>query len=137
MAEAKLNPAGLAQMRARIAEAIQEAALAAGLQLEENVSPGPRSGHKYPQLPRRSSAPSEFLQSQSGDLLASVDVRDGAHEFQKRPGFHDAPYGTDVLGALEFGNRAGTLAGRKSTTRTFESPETHQKMRDAAKAVKR
>jgi hypothetical protein len=132
-----LNQQGLAQMRDRIRQAIEEASLAAAEQLDENTSAGPRSGRKYPGLPRTSSAPSEFLQEQGGGLNDSIDVRDGDHEFQKRPGFHDAPYGTDVLGALEFGNRAGTLEGRKSVTRTFESGETHDKMRRAAGKVKR
>lgn len=133
--ETRLNPQGLALMRARIQQAIDEASLAAAAQLDENTSAGPRSGIHHAGLPRRSSSPDEFLQEQSGDLNDSIDVRDGG-DLRNRVGFHEAPYSVNVLGALEFGNKAGTLEGRKSLTRTFESEETRQRMRSAAGTVR-
>lgn len=136
MSGVRLNPQGLAQMQARIRQAIDEASLAAAEQLDENTSAGSRSGRKYPSLPRRSSSPDEFLQEQSGALNDSIDVIEKT-DLRNSVGFVNAPYSVDTLGALEFGNRAGTLEGRKSVTRTFESEETRERMREAARAVKR
>jgi hypothetical protein len=128
-----LNPQGIAQVRDRIRQAIEEASLAAAEQLDENTSAGSRSGRQYPRLPRRSSAPGEYPQEQFGNLNDSIDVRDGEHDLQKRPGFYGENQGKLI--GLEF--KPASKGGRKPAMRTMESPETHQRMRDAAGKVKR
>lgn len=125
-----LNPQGVAEMQDRIRRAIEEASLAAGEQLEENVSEGPRSGRKYPGLPRTSSAPTEFPQEQYGDLKDSVGVEGEGLRLQV--GFHGENQGK--LFGLEFKPLA--KGGRKPAARTMESPTTHQRMRDAAGKVR-
>lgn len=47
--------------------------------LSENLKAGGRTGRKYPRLPRRSSAPGEYPQEQSGTLRRGVgSARDGS-----------------------------------------------------------
>lgn len=43
-----------------------------GDEIRERLLPGSRGGHKYPRLPRRSSAPGEAPQYQFGDLFRSI-----------------------------------------------------------------
>jgi hypothetical protein len=122
------NPNFEAEVIQRLARQLDRAGDAAAAVLRENVSAGARSGRKYPRLPRRSSAPDEFLQEQFGDLKGAVKAQ-SQDELIRQVGIIDHPkLGDNALGALEFGNRAGTLAGRQSVTRTMEATTTHELM---------
>lgn len=114
-----------------LAPRLENAALEGAAAVDENVSAGSRSGRKYPQLPRRSSSPKEFPQSQSGDLKASVDVQPGPDALTKQVGFFGDTQ--KKLNALEFGYPEGNLAPRKPLARTLETKDVQKAMLDAMK----
>jgi hypothetical protein len=139
MAESRFdsNLAGLAALAAQLDKVPIAAAEAGADQLRDNLSAGGRTGVQYPQLPRRSSAPGEYSQFQSGRLQGMVD------HGQHAPGeawFGLAPRNADELGEAkgqEFGNPEGSLVGRANVRRTATDARAHRRMNDAVlKAVK-
>jgi len=135
MAESRFdpNPAALAALDAQFDEAMRAAAEAGAEQLRDNLSAGGRSGTQYPQLPRRSSAPGEFSQEQSGRLKDMVDH--GQHA-PASAWFGLAPRSADELGEAkgqEFGNPDGSLVGRANVRKTALDSRTHKRMNEAIK----
>ncbi len=96
--------------------------------LRENLSAGSRSGVHYPTLPRRSSAPGEYSQLQSGRLQGMVESGPNATGAY----FGLAPNGADeteqALGQ-EFGAPRDNLIGRANVRRTAYDSRTHTRMR--------
>ncbi|WP_407570729.1 hypothetical protein [Deinococcus altitudinis] len=79
---ARINPAGLAQLQARLAPRALRAAEAAAEVLKAKLE-GAGSGRQYPSLPNRSSNENEYPAEQSGELARSIQARISPG----RPGF--------------------------------------------------
>jgi hypothetical protein len=79
---ARINPAGLAQLQARLTPRAVRAAQAAAEVLKVKLSGG-GSGVQYFGLPNRSSSENEYPAEQSGDLAKSIQARASPG----RPGF--------------------------------------------------
>ncbi len=124
----KDNPNILAQLNAEAQKIVLKMAEVGADALESNLSAGSRSGVQYPTLPRRSSAPGEFSQLQSGRLQGMVQsgpTADGAY-------FGLVPRSTDEREqalAQEFGAPRNNLVGRANVRRTAMDSRTHAKMR--------
>jgi hypothetical protein len=127
MREFTPNPDFAKQLAASVDAVASRAAEASADELRKNVSAGARTGIHYPWMPRRSSAPGEFPQEQSGSLLDSVGVANprfhpGLQEFEYAVGF----FGEDMekLQQLEF-----TGPGRRAPlTMTVMSAATYEAM---------
>ena len=132
MREYTPNPDFTKQLAASVDSVVNRAAEASADQLRENVSAGARTGIHYPWMPRRSSAPGEFPQQQSGNLLESVGVANprfhaGLQEFEYAVGF----FGEDMqkLEELEF-----TGPGKRAPlTMTMLSADTYERMSEGLK----
>lgn len=117
------------KIRKQLEQAMKQAAEASAKLLGENLSAGTRSGRKYAKLPRRSSAPDEFIQEQFGDIKRGIG-------FVPAPQALGYSVGTDgreldILKDLEFGSADGRIKGRLSLTRTAESGENARVMGEA------
>ena len=71
---ANINPAGFAQLQARLQARALEAATAAAEELGRKLE-GEGTGIHWPSLPRRSSRPGEYPAEQTGELRRSVGSR--------------------------------------------------------------
>lgn len=69
-----LYPGALDFITADLDQRIGTGAAVAAEVIREHIQAGPRSGVHWPDMPRRSSAPGEYPQEQTGDLLRSVGV---------------------------------------------------------------
>lgn len=130
----ELSPGLRAKLTQQLEPKLDKAAEAGAEAYREEIKRGPRSGEHYPGQPARSSAPNEPIQEQEGDHRAAVDWRPTNDPLVKQFGALGVQGMSDRdLAALEFGSADGTLEGRFSLTNVAERPETHQKMREAAK----
>lgn len=104
----------------------QGAAVAADI-TREHVAVGERSGHRYDDLPRQSSAPGEYPQEQFGPLHASIGYEQtGETTFEVGSIYNPPPEAAD----LEF--RPVADGGRPWLSMAMEDPETHWAMQKAA-----
>lgn len=105
--------------------------------LEENLSASTsqRTGEWYKGQPRRSSAPGQYPQEQTGNLrsMAAVEhISSTQVDFGLYPAsVQDAQQAM----ALEVGAPRNNLVARAPVYRTFIAPETHQRMMDAVERV--
>ena len=97
-------------------------------ELRTNLSAGPRSGRQYPNLPRRSSAPGQYSQEQSGRLKGMVQSgkTDNGAYFGLVP--KNAAEREEALDQ-EFGNPKNNLVGRANVRRSAMSAKTLSRMR--------
>lgn len=125
------NPNALARLYAEAERVLAAMAEAGAKRLDANLAAGPRSGVHYRHLPRRSSAPGEYSQEQSGRLRGMV--RHGKLGFL-RYYYGLVPRGrAEALQALaqEFG-RPG-MVGRANVTRTALDARTRTEMVEAGR----
>lgn len=111
------NLAGIAMLTAQLKEVKAVTAEVYAEQLRDNLSAGPRSGRKYPDLPRQSSGPGEFSQEQSGNLKSMVYADEDSFGFAPR----NAEDREQVFDQ-EFGD-GDRLAGRANLRRTATEPK--------------
>ncbi len=118
----------IAQLEAEAQKFLLKMAEVGADALRENLSAGSRSGVQYKSLPRRSSAPGEMPQEQSGRLKSMVEsgpTADGAY-------FGLVPNGTDEREqalALELGAPRQNLIARAPVRRTALDSRVHARMR--------
>ncbi len=127
------NPNALLELQRLIDGTLLAMAEVGADDLRENLSPGPRSGVHYPNNPRRSSAPGEFSQLQTGRLRGMVKA---GLLTPGRAYFGLVPNGADEREQAEdqeFGNPGNRLIGRANVRRTAYAPRTQARM----KAVRR
>ena len=122
------NPNALAQLEALAQSVTLKMAEVGADVLRENLSAGSRSGRQYPDLPRRSSAPGEMPQEQTGELKGMVEsgkTENGAY-FGLVP--KSAAQREKALN-LELGAPSQNLIARAPVRRTALDPRTLAKMR--------
>jgi hypothetical protein len=122
-----INPNLLAGIEADLAPRIERAAEKGGELLRMNVSAGARSGRRYSQLSRQSSAPGEFYQEQSGEFRDAVAANPTNDSLTYEVGVFGLDQGR--LNHSEFA--PGSAGGRQNLARTFEAPSTLREMLDA------
>lgn len=124
----KPNPSALAQLYAEADKKLAAMAEAGADALRENLSAGSRSGVQYPSLPRRSSAPGQYSQEQSGTLKGMVE---SGQSGPLKHWFGLVPKGTaeraEAL-AQEFGAPRNGLVGRANVRRTALDSRLHRQM---------
>jgi hypothetical protein len=126
------NPNALAQLQELIDGALLDMAEVGAEDLRRNLSAGNRSGVQYPSLPRRSSAPGEMPQEQSGRLKSMVVsgvLEPGVAYFGFEPDGHDE---REQALALELGAPRNNLIARAPIRRTALDPRTQSRMKAAA-----
>lgn len=129
----KQNPNVLSELQALVESVLLDMAEVGADALRENLSAGPRSGRQYPNLSRRSSAPGEFSQQQSGGLRGMVNSGmqgPNAAYFGLEP---RSPADREQALAQEFGAPRKNLIGRANVRRTALSSLVHRRMIDAAR----
>lgn len=124
------NPAGIAMLQAQLKQVKAVTAEVYADQLRDNLSAGPRAGIKYPDLPRRSSAPGQFSQEQSGNLKSMV--------YSDADSFGFAPRSSEDREQVfdqEFGD-GDRLAGRANLRRTASEPKAKARALQEVRKVK-
>jgi hypothetical protein len=134
------NPKLEQELQAHVTKGLEEAALAAAVELERRISKGPRKGKHYRDVkhPRRSSAPGEYPQEQLSELKGSVySSQASALEFEV--GFSGDQELVDKVLYLEYFGEPGTGSGiRRPLWMLFEgkdSKNTVRLMKNALRAV--
>jgi hypothetical protein len=122
----ELDADALQKLSGMLHKRLEAGALELGIVLEENLSAGSRSGTQYPSLPRRSSAPGEYPQEQTGQLISGVFVEPTADPLVFEVGIEDD---AGKLMGLEF--EAPSQGGRAPLRRTITDAKTHQRVREA------
>ena len=87
---ARVNPAGLAKVRAALTPAALSGAQAAADVLRDKLS-GPGSGRQHPSLPNRSSSPGEYPAEQTGALRDSIAAEPAVEGRARFGPIHDPP----------------------------------------------
>ncbi len=126
------NPNALAQLQELVDGALLDMAEVGAEDLRGNLSAGPRSGIQYPSLPRRSSAPGEFSQEQTGGLRGMVGsgmLEPGAAYFGLEP---ETIADAEEALAQEVGAPRNNLVGRANVRRTALDSRTQSRMKAAA-----
>jgi hypothetical protein len=105
--------------------AFERGAIALLGRLEQNIQAGERSGIHHPENPRQSSAPGEYPQEQTGDLLNSLDFRVISNTRVEVGAINNPPeYAVDLETFPE------DQGGRRFLTRTVEEAETRDAIRE-------
>lgn len=126
------NPNALAQLQELVDSVLLGMAEVGAADLRANLSAGSRSGVQYPSLPRRSSAPGEMPQEQSGRLKGMVGSgmqESGSAYFGLEPNGNDE---REQALALELGAPRSNLIARSPIRRTALDPRTQSRMKAAA-----
>lgn len=119
---AKLDPRHMLTVRKVLAPKVAAAAEVKRQALFDALSPGPRSGIQYPQLPRQSSAPGENPQYQSGDLRDMVGAEKVTDLLYDVGMFPKTEADRRKATALEYGYIPGGLAARGYLERVKSDP---------------
>lgn len=124
-----LYPNAAAIIAKQLTGPVERAATAYADKLSDNLAAGSRSGIQYPSLPRQSSAPGEYPQSQTGSLKDSVGTSPTNNKLVWSAGF----FGEDKakLLSLEYGSR--NMAERAPLYKTSQDNDTRARMLAAAK----
>ncbi len=123
-------------VRSKLAPKVAAAAEVKRQALFDELSPGPRSGIKYPQLPRQSSAPGESPQYQTGDLQDMVDAQEVKDLLWYVGMFPDDLAGRKKAHALEYGYSKGNLAARGYLERVKSDPLSTREAKEAAQKAR-
>lgn len=125
----RINPAVLRAELERIATpALERGAIALLGRMEQNIQAGERSGTFHPENLRQSSAPGEYPQEQSGDLLASLDWRKISSTRMEVGAINNPPEQ-----ALKLETDTAEFGGRRWASRTAEELETHDAIQDGVR----
>jgi hypothetical protein len=123
----RINPAVFDRaVRKQIRPRLERAAIAALGRLEFNIQAGTRSGVHHPGNPRQSSAPGEYPQEQSSELLNSLDFVMITDLKATVGALNNAPFWAHDLEFLP-----DTAGGRPWLKRTMLESETQVAMLDA------
>ncbi len=133
---ASLHPRHMQAVRTRLEPKVAAAAEVKRQALFDELSPGPRSGIKYPQLPRQSSAPGESPQYQSGDLRDMVGAEKETDILYNVGMFPDDIAGRKKAHALEYGYSPNNLAARGYLERVKSDPISTRDAKAAAQKAR-
>lgn len=118
----KLDPAFEAALIADLEPRLERAGDQFAGALDENLAAGERSGIHWSGMPRRSSAPYEYPQEQTGQLRSGVFNRTTDDKLVREVGIADEQ---KKLNGLEFGHEP-FLQPRAPVARTLESEDTQR-----------